>query len=46
MARVPIQQVETATGSNKDIFAALQKALGMVPNMINVMANSPAVLQA
>jgi len=46
MARLPIQQVETATGSNKDIFAAFQKALGFVPNMTNVMANSPAVLQA
>ncbi len=46
MARLPIQSVETATGSNKDIFAALQKGLGMVPNMTKVMANSPAVLQA
>lgn len=46
MARLPIQSVESATGSNKDIFAALQKGLGMVPNMTRVMANSPAVLQA
>jgi uncharacterized peroxidase-related enzyme len=46
MARLPIQNVESATGSNKDIFAALQKGLGMVPNMTKVMANSPAVLQA
>ncbi len=46
MARLPIQNVETATGSNKDIFAALQKGLGMVPNMTRVMANSPAVLQS
>ncbi|MBS0192279.1 MAG: carboxymuconolactone decarboxylase family protein [Phycisphaerales bacterium] len=46
MARLPIQSVESATGSNKDIFAALQKGLGMVPNMARVMANSPAVLQA
>ncbi len=45
MARLPIQNVETATGTNKDIFAALQKGLGMVPNMARVMANSPAVLQ-
>jgi uncharacterized peroxidase-related enzyme len=28
------------------LFAALQKGLGMVPNMTRVMANSPAVLQA
>ncbi|MCE9618769.1 MAG: carboxymuconolactone decarboxylase family protein [Planctomycetes bacterium] len=46
MARLPIQNTETATGSNKDIFAALQKGLGMVPNMAKVMANSPAVLQS
>ena len=46
MARLPIQDVAGATGSNKDIFAALQKGLGMVPNMTRVMANSPAVLQA
>lgn len=46
MARLPIQNVETATGSNKDIFAALQKGLGMVPNMARAMAISPAVLQA
>lgn len=46
MARLPIQVTESATGSNKEIFAALQKGLGMVPNMTRVMANSPAVLQA
>jgi uncharacterized peroxidase-related enzyme len=46
MARLPIQNIESATGSNKDIFAALQKGLGMVPHMTRVMANSPAVLQA
>ena len=46
MARLPIQSVESATGSNKDTFAAFQKALGMVPNMIRVMGNSPAVLQS
>ena len=46
MSRLPIQNVESATGSNKDIFAALQKGLGMVPNMTKVMANSPAVLES
>jgi len=46
MARLPIQNPSSATGTNKDNFAALQKALGMVPNMPKVMANSPAVLQA
>jgi uncharacterized peroxidase-related enzyme len=46
MSRLPIQSVESATASTKDIFAALQKGLGTVPNMAKVMANSPAVLQA
>lgn len=46
MARLPIQSVESATGQTKEIFASLQKALGTVPNMTKVMANSPAVLQA
>lgn len=46
MARLPIQSVESATGSTKATFAALQKGLGMVPNMARTMANSPAVLQA
>jgi uncharacterized peroxidase-related enzyme len=45
MARLPIQDPATATGSNKQIFDAFQKALGTVPNMTRVMANSPAVLQ-
>ncbi len=46
MSRLPVQSVETATGTTKDIFATLQKGLGVVPNMTKVMANSPAVLQA
>ncbi len=46
MARLPIQSIESAAGSNKEIFGALQKGLGMVPNMARVMANSPAVLQS
>lgn len=46
MARLPIQNVQTATGSNKEIFDFLQKNLGIVPNMTKVMGNSPAVLQA
>ncbi len=46
MARLPIQDPASATGSNKQVFEALQKALGVVPNMTRVMGNSPAVLQA
>ena len=46
MARLPIASIESATGSNQNIFAALQTGLGMVPNMARVMASSPAVLSA
>lgn len=46
MARIPIQDVDSATGSNKQVFEHLKKALGVVPNMTRVMANSPAALQA
>ncbi len=45
MARLPIQNPQSASGSNKQIFDVLQKKLGMVPNMARVMGNSPAVLQ-
>lgn len=46
MARLPTVDPAQATGSTKDIFTALHKGLGMVPNMTRVMANSPAVLAA
>lgn len=46
MTRLPIQSVETASGSTKQMLASLQKGLGMVPNMAGVMANSPAVLSS
>jgi uncharacterized peroxidase-related enzyme len=44
MARLPIQNPETATGTNKNVFDGFQKALGVVPNMVRVMGNSPALL--
>jgi uncharacterized peroxidase-related enzyme len=46
MARIPLQNPQTATGANKDIYDFLQKHLGIVPNMTRAMGNSPAVLQA
>lgn len=46
MARLPIQDVPSATGTTKQIFDALQRQLGTVPNMARVMATAPAVLQA
>lgn len=35
---------ETTTGTSKDLFNAIQGKLGMVPNMMRTMGNSPAVL--
>ncbi|QOV90689.1 carboxymuconolactone decarboxylase family protein [Humisphaera borealis] len=46
MSRLPIQDLQSTTGPNKQIYDALQKMLGTVPNMARVMGNSPAVLQA
>lgn len=46
MSRLPIQDTQTATGSNKEIFDQFQKALGVVPNLVKVMANSPQVLKS
>jgi uncharacterized peroxidase-related enzyme len=36
---------ESSTGKVKDLFGAVQDKLGMVPNMMRVMANSPSVLE-
>jgi uncharacterized peroxidase-related enzyme len=35
-----------ATGKTKDVFDALQKNLGVVPNLMRTLANSPAALNA
>lgn len=45
MARIALQEPASATGSNKNIFDALQKGLGMIPNMARGMAVAPALLQ-
>ena len=36
----------SATGKTKQIFEGLHKALGLVPNLTRVLANSPAALDA
>jgi uncharacterized peroxidase-related enzyme len=46
MARLQAVNPETATGKTKDLFNAIEKKLGMVPNMMRTMGNSPAVLNA
>lgn len=45
MSRLPAVDPNVATGKAKDLLTAVRGALGMVPNMTRVMANSPAVLE-
>lgn len=46
MARVAIIDPKTATGEAKQLLDAVESGLGMVPNFIRVLANSPAALNA
>ncbi|MGQ0677694.1 MAG: carboxymuconolactone decarboxylase family protein [Rhodospirillales bacterium] len=46
MARVDVIDPQTATGEAKQLLAAVQSGLGIVPNFIRVLANSPAALNA
>lgn len=44
MQRITALNPDTTTGKSKDLFNAVQTKLGMVPNMMRTMGNSPAVL--
>lgn len=46
MARVAVVDPQTATGEAKQLLDAVQSGLGMVPNFIRVLANSPPALNA
>lgn len=46
MARVTVIDTKTATGEAKQLLDAVQSSLGVVPNFIRVLANSPAALNA
>jgi uncharacterized peroxidase-related enzyme len=46
MARVNVVDPRTATGEVKQLLDTVQSGLGMVPNFIRVLANSPAALNA
>ncbi|MDT8343460.1 MAG: peroxidase-related enzyme [Thermohalobaculum sp.] len=46
MARVAVIDPQTATGEARQLLDAVQSGLGMVPNFIRVLANSPAALTA
>lgn len=45
MERLQALNPETATGKAKELFDGIQGKLGMVPNMMRTMGNSPAVLE-
>jgi uncharacterized peroxidase-related enzyme len=45
MTRLPAIDPAKATGNTKQLFDGVQAKLGLVPNMVRVMANSSAVLR-
>ncbi|WP_412542885.1 carboxymuconolactone decarboxylase family protein [Longispora sp. K20-0274] len=45
MTSVPLIDPTTATGTTADLLAAVQRGLGVTPNMTRAMANSPALLK-
>jgi len=45
MTRLKAINPEEATGKTKELFDAIQSKLGVVPNMMRTMGNSPALLE-
>ena len=45
MSRLPIPALDDVPEASKPVLDAVQKQLGMVPNMFRLIASSPAVLQ-
>ncbi|HTH46699.1 MAG TPA: carboxymuconolactone decarboxylase family protein [Candidatus Limnocylindria bacterium] len=46
MNRITQLDPATATGKTKQLFDAVQAKLGVVPNLVRVLGNSPAALEA
>lgn len=46
MTRIQPVNMETADSTTKEILGAVQKKMGMVPNLISTMAQSPSVANA
>lgn len=44
MQRINALNPETTTGKSKDLFNTVQSKLGMVPNLMRTLGNSPAAL--
>ncbi len=45
MTRLKALSPDEASGKTKELFNAIQSKLGMVPNMMRTMGNSPALLE-
>jgi len=45
MARIPIPTAEQAPAASKPLLDAVQQQLGMVPNLMKLVGNSPAALE-
>lgn len=46
MSRITVVDPATATGHSKTLLDAVQSSLGVTPNFIRVLANSPAALES
>lgn len=46
MTRLKALNPEEATGKTKELFNAIQGKLGVIPNMMRTMGNSPALLES
>ncbi|WP_343539752.1 carboxymuconolactone decarboxylase family protein [Sphingobacterium thalpophilum] len=46
MARIKVLNPEETTGKTKELFDIVKSKMGMVPNMMRTLGNSPAVLNA
>jgi uncharacterized peroxidase-related enzyme len=46
MSRIEVVDPQTATGETKTLLDAVQAKLGVTPNFLRVLANSPAALSA
>jgi uncharacterized peroxidase-related enzyme len=44
--RVPLIDPSTATGQTAELLGAVQKKMGLVPNLLRGLANSPAALRS
>lgn len=46
MARLPIRTIEDAPEASQPLLTAAQKANGFLPNLLGILANAPAALEA